>query len=104
MVATVYRAQGQALQIEARAKIRLADEYDAAQERGEMPSHGQKRADVPSGNISSDLGLSRKQIHEARQIRDAEKANPGMFEELIDDTIHNPATQFCYDWACRMCF
>ncbi len=31
-----YRAQADALQVEALAKMRLADEYDAAQERGEV--------------------------------------------------------------------
>ena len=34
VLGAVYRAQADALMIEARAKMRLADEYDAAQERG----------------------------------------------------------------------
>ena len=34
VIGAVYRAQADALLIEARAKMRLADEYDAAQERG----------------------------------------------------------------------
>ena len=38
------------------AEHRMADEYDAAQERGEFARHGQKRADVAGGNISADLG------------------------------------------------
>src|SRR5690606_37396050 len=36
VIGAVYRAQADAALIEARAKIRLADEYDAAQERGEV--------------------------------------------------------------------
>jgi hypothetical protein len=40
LIAQVYRAQAGALAIEARAKARLADEYDAAQERGEVAGHG----------------------------------------------------------------
>jgi hypothetical protein len=36
MAAAVHRAQADALEIEAKAKRRLADEYDAAQERGEV--------------------------------------------------------------------
>lgn len=39
VIAAVYRAQADALLIEARAKVRLADEYDAAQERGEAAVH-----------------------------------------------------------------
>ena len=38
VLAAVYRTQADALPIEARAKVRLADEYDAAQERGEVAS------------------------------------------------------------------
>ena len=86
VIAAVYRAQGHALSIEARAKIRLADEYDAAQERGEVQSHGgQIPRDVAEHNIPSaaDLGLRRDEIHEARQLRDAELAEPGIVERVI---------------------
>jgi hypothetical protein len=40
--------------------------------------NGGDRISVPAGNTAtaSDLGLSRKEIHEARKIRDAEKAQP----------------------------
>ncbi len=52
---------------------RLADEYDAAQERGEIP---QQDAHVSDDNMSTtDFGLRHDQIHEARQIRDAEVAD-----------------------------
>ncbi len=64
------------MEIEAAAKRRLADEYDAAQERGEVVgAHDGARKRVPNGNAfatAADVGLSRKQIHEARQVRDAE--------------------------------
>ena len=36
LISAAYRAQADALEIEAQAKRRLADEYDAAQERGEV--------------------------------------------------------------------
>ena len=80
LVAAAHRAQAHALEIEARAKRRLADEYDAAQARGEVAGHGGGRNfKVADGNVESttaDLGLRRDQIHEARQIRDAEAADP----------------------------
>jgi regulator of replication initiation timing len=86
VIAAVYRAQGHALAIEARAKIKLADEYDGAQERGEVQPHGgQMPRDVAEHNIPSaaDLGLRRDEIHEARQLRDAELAEPGIVERVI---------------------
>jgi hypothetical protein len=45
LIAAVYRAQADALVIEAQAKRRLADEYDAAQARGEVAT----RLDNPQG-------------------------------------------------------
>lgn len=88
LLAEVYRAQADALLIEAQAKMRLADEYDAAQEAGEVAQAGQRR-NVVNDNVSTaaDLGLRRDQIHEARQLRDAEAADPGTTERALMDMI-----------------
>jgi len=89
LVAKVHRAQADALEIEAAAKRKLADEYDAAQERGEVATVGNP-AIVPNGNnkaTSAEIGISRKDIHEARMIRDAEVASPGIVREAIDEAI-----------------
>lgn len=87
IVATVHRAQADALLIEARAKMRLADEYDAAQERGEVGISGTRTDLVVDANevvpTAAELGLRRDQIHEARQIRDAEAADPGKAERVL---------------------
>lgn len=62
--------------------IRLADEYDAAQERGEVGQSG-TRTDLVAGSnevrpaTAADLGLRRDEIHEARKLRDAERAANG---------------------------
>ncbi len=66
------RAQADALEIEAQAKRRLADEYDAAQERGEVRGSRERTTSKPEAVGATDIGLSHKDIHEARQIRDAE--------------------------------
>lgn len=62
-------------------KRRLADEYDAAQERGEVSARGQRNDFLPEGEkvptIGDIDGLTHKDIHEARVIRDAEVADPG---------------------------
>lgn len=92
LIVAAHRAQAHALQIEARAKLRMADEYDAAQERGEVASTGQHARAVPDGNSSSrataaDIGLSRKDIHEARLVRDAERAQPGIVQRTLDEQL-----------------
>lgn len=77
LIADVHRAQAHALGIRARAEIRLAEEYDAAQERGEVARQGQRTDLVGSHNdvpTSADLGLRRDEIHEARKLRAAEAA------------------------------
>ena len=59
-----------------RAKRRLADEYDDAQDRGEIKSTSGPIASGLEVITASDIGLSHKDIHEARLIRDAEEADP----------------------------
>ena len=68
---------------------RLADEYDAAQARGEVKRNGGDRSSVEDHNTAStaDLGLRRDQIHEARQFRDAEAADPGIVRRTLDDRL-----------------
>ena len=90
VLADVYRAQGQALQIEARAKMRLADEYDAAQQRGEVKTQSDNQLFADEKKLSADdIGLSPHQIHEARRLRDAENENPGIVEKTIENSIND---------------
>lgn len=94
IIAATHRAQADALDIEAAAKRRLADEYDAAQERGEV-AKGSVRTDiVPVQNdvrpaTAAEIGLDRKDIHDARQVRDAIAANPAVVREALDDILAN---------------
>lgn len=91
IIADVHRAQAHSLAIRARAEMRLAEEYDAAQDRGEVATGKDGRgAGVSQGNAkatSSDLGLARKDIYEARQLRDAERDNPGLIQRSLDAMI-----------------
>jgi phage N-6-adenine-methyltransferase len=94
VIAMAYRMQGDALSIESRAKIRLADEYDAAQERGEVATNGQRGPEKAveydnsfSPSTAADLGLRRDEIHEARQLRDAEIAQPGVIDAAIAERL-----------------
>ena len=69
--------QADALRIISRAQIRLADEYDAAQARGDVASDGGDRISISDGKTATvaEIGLTSKDIHTARQVRDAERAN-----------------------------
>ena len=88
LIADVHRAQAHALAIRARAEMRLAEEYDDAQDRGEVATIGQ-RSNVAAPNVSTaaELGLRRDEIHEARKIRDAERADPGIIHRAIEGMI-----------------
>jgi hypothetical protein len=76
-----------ALEIEAGAKRRLADEYDAAQERGEVRGDRERTASNAEAVGVADVGLTHKDIHEARIIRDAEVAQPGVVRRTLDQAV-----------------
>ena len=91
LIAAAHRAQADALTIEALAKRGLADEYDAAQERGEIARHGGgRRFKVGDPHVeitAANLGLRRDEIHEARVIRDAEQVDPGIVRRTLDEKL-----------------
>lgn len=88
LIGDVHRSQAHALAIRARAEMRLAEEYDAAQDRGEV-AKGSVRTDIVAGHndvrpaTAADLGLRRDEIHSARKLRDAEAADPGVVQRTI---------------------
>jgi hypothetical protein len=55
----------------------LADEYDAAQERGEVAAQG-KPSSAEGLPTTADIGLTHKDIHEARLVRAVTKSPPVM--------------------------
>ena len=87
LIAAAHRAQADALEIEAAAKRRLADEYDAAQARGEVAGLGANQHREEGVVASNTLGLRRDQIHDARLIRDAEEAEPGIVRRTLEEKL-----------------
>jgi hypothetical protein len=93
IIAACHKAMGDALLIEKTAQCGLADEYDAAQERGDVQKPGGDRQsiNVPDENNDvptvKDVGLTRKQVYEARAVRDAEKKHPGIVRKNIEDKL-----------------
>jgi hypothetical protein len=88
IIAACHKAQVDALLIEARAKCRFADEFDAAQARGEVAKQsGGNPQIVPNKNdlppTAADLGFTGKEIFFARRMRDAEKINPGIVAKTL---------------------
>lgn len=88
IISEVHRAQAHALAIRARAEMRLAEEYDAAQERGEVAKRGwESGVDKDNITTAAGIGLRRDEIFEARKIRDAENADPGLISRALDGMI-----------------
>lgn len=87
VITAVYRAQADALEIESMAKRRLADEYDAAQPDDARKGGRPKTVPDENGFTAAEAGLTRKDIHEARIIRDAEAADPGITRRALDGLL-----------------
>jgi hypothetical protein len=94
LIADVHRAQAHALAIRARAEMRLAEEYDAAQERGEVAGNGQRGPEkgVVDDNgfrpaTAADLNIRRDEIHDARKFLHAEREEPGVIQRTIDKIV-----------------
>jgi len=91
LIAAAHRAQADALEIEAAAKRRMADEYDTAQAHGDVGRQGARTDLVRKANdvvaTAAGLGLNRREIHEARLLRDAEVAEPGLIRRTLDERL-----------------
>jgi hypothetical protein len=74
--------------------MRLAEEYDAAKDAGEVAGHGGARnfkvaePDLEKATIT-DIGLTKQEISDARQVRDAEKADPGVTARTLKSPIQS---------------
>ncbi len=81
------RLQGDALLIEARAKIKLAADHDAAQAAGLIPGHGgDRKSKISKQNLDpslADTGMTPQQVFEARKLAEAERRSPGIVERAI---------------------
>jgi hypothetical protein len=89
------KLMGEALILDAGAMCRIANEYDAAQKRGEVQTAGGNRGNQ-FGNVSNannakptvtDIGLNRQLIFEARAYRDAEAKEPGFVRKMVEKAL-----------------
>jgi len=89
LVVEVHRSQAHALAIRARAEMRLAEEFDAAQDRGELAKGRPKSLEGGKSfqATTTDIGLRHDEIHEARKMRDAERDDPGIIGRTIEGMV-----------------
>lgn len=84
LVAKARQLQGDALLIESRAKIRIAEEWDSAQAAGLAQTRGRpKNVEASDVFTAEQAGLTRQDIHEARKLAAAEKGSPGIVARAI---------------------
>jgi len=89
VIVAVYRAQADAMEIEAAAQRRFAEEYAAAQERGDAAVKG-RPINISDENIkptAPNLGVSAQEVFQGRQIGEAETIDPGIVRRTLDEAI-----------------
>ncbi len=88
LVAKARRMQADALLIETRAKIIIADKWDEAQASGQALKIGRPK-NTSDGSVffAADTGLSSKEMVEARRYSAAEHRDPGIVERAIQARI-----------------
>jgi hypothetical protein len=99
-------AQADAIENRSAGKAPPCRRIRAAQERGEVAKHGETLRtgpDVPKRSVgratAADVGLSRKEIHEARTIRDAERRDPGVVRGTVGGSPRFWAGNARHCWA-----
>ncbi len=79
-----------AIAIQVRAEIRLAEEVDAERAAGNLAASGERNdllCDEKKVPTLADAGVSHNDMHEARQLRAAEAADPGIVERALDAIV-----------------
>lgn len=79
------RMQADALKIENLCYVAMADAVDEAQAKGRVARPGRK-SNISDGNIFTlaEVGLNAQSVHYARKLRDAERAEPGFIERVVE--------------------
>ncbi|MFN3833750.1 MAG: hypothetical protein ACK4SQ_16110 [Allorhizobium sp.] len=79
------RLQADALKIEALSYCAMADAVDEAQDKGEIIRTGRPKSVSGENTFTlDDVGIDRQHLHHARKLRNAERADPGFVEAIIE--------------------
>ena len=91
LLAKIYRSQAQCIIIEGEAQARLADEYDLAQEKGEVATAGQPKKSIVQSSDNTlkadDLGISRQRMQEMCKVRDVLREDPTAIEDKVNALV-----------------
>ena len=91
LIQKIYRSQAQCVIIEGEAQARLADEYDLAQEKGEVATAGQPKKSIVQSSDNTlktdDLGISRQRMQEMRKVRDVLREDPTAIEDKVNALV-----------------
>ncbi|MCM2472134.1 hypothetical protein HGO38_01415 [Rhizobium sp. CG5] len=82
------RMQADALKIESLCYVAMADVVDEAQAKGQIARRGRPK-NISDENVFTfeDVGLDPGHLHQARQLRNAERAEPGFIERAVEARI-----------------
>lgn len=78
-----HRVQAGALSIEVKAKMLLAEEWERAGAEGKILKGRPKSVPDENAFTAAEAGLTRKELHEAKKLLDAERKQPGIAERAI---------------------
>lgn len=79
------RMQGDALMIESLCYVAMADAVDEAQAKGQLSRGGRpKTVSDENGFTLEEVGIDRQHLHQARKLRNAERAEPGFIERVVE--------------------
>ncbi|WP_416065399.1 hypothetical protein ACK9YZ_01235 [Rhizobium sp. ZK1] len=79
------RMQAEALKIESLCYVAMADAVDSAQAKGEISRGGRpKTVSQENGFTLEEIGIDRRQLHSARQLRNAVRADPELIDRVVE--------------------
>lgn len=79
------RMQADALKIESMCYVAMADAVDTAQAKGEISRGGRpKTVSDDNGFTLDEVGIDRQQLHAARKLRNAVRAEPEFVERIVE--------------------
>ena len=91
VVAAAHHVAADALDIEALAERKLAEQYDRARKAGEVRQHGGDRSKSPDQGLDrptmADLGLDSRVISRGRALNDIEAEDPGVVRRTLDEAL-----------------
>ncbi len=77
--------QAEALKIESICYVAMADAVDAAQAKGALSRGGRPEKVQDADRFTlEEVGIDKRRLHEARKLRNAERAEPGFIERVVE--------------------